>query len=49
MITSTVKYVATPSVPTACKGALTDYYLFKVNANDVVQGYFKPIKTDYFD
>ncbi|NOI81467.1 DUF885 domain-containing protein [Vibrio tubiashii] len=35
------------SVPTACEGALTDYYLFKVNANDVVQGYFKPIKTDY--
>ncbi|MDC5803639.1 DUF885 domain-containing protein [Vibrio europaeus] len=35
------------SVPKACEGALTDYYLFKINANDVVQGYFKPIKTDY--
>jgi len=35
------------STPAACEGALTDYYLFKVNANDVVQGYFKPIKTDY--
>ncbi|MDC5841455.1 DUF885 domain-containing protein [Vibrio europaeus] len=35
------------SVPKACEGALTDYYLFKINANDVVQGYFKPIKNDY--
>ena len=35
------------SSPSACENALTDYYVFKDNANDVVASYFKPIKTDY--
>ncbi|NOH62081.1 DUF885 domain-containing protein [Vibrio sp. RE88] len=35
------------SSPSACQNALTDYYVFKDNANDVVASYFKPIKTDY--
>lgn len=35
------------SSPSACENALTDYYVFKDNANGVVASYFKPIKTDY--
>ncbi|KLN62976.1 DUF885 domain-containing protein [Vibrio sp. VPAP30] len=35
------------STPAACESALTDYYPFKINANDVVSRYFKPIATDY--
>ncbi len=31
----------------ACQSALIDYNTFKVDANDVVASYFKPIKTDY--
>ncbi|MEZ8093768.1 DUF885 family protein [Photobacterium swingsii] len=31
----------------ACEAALTDYYKFKNDANDVVAKYFKAIKTDY--
>ncbi|WFB47408.1 DUF885 domain-containing protein [Vibrio coralliilyticus] len=35
------------SSPSACESALTDYYVFKDNANGVVASYFKPIETDY--
>ncbi|OAN13304.1 hypothetical protein A3K86_16765 [Photobacterium jeanii] len=35
------------SSQTACEAALTDYYKFKNDANNVVVKYFKPIKTDY--
>ncbi|WP_159737863.1 DUF885 domain-containing protein [Vibrio atypicus] len=35
------------SSPSACEAALTDYNIFKTDANDVVAGYFKPIKADY--
>ncbi|AIW18173.1 DUF885 domain-containing protein [Vibrio coralliilyticus] len=35
------------SSPSACENALTDYYVFKDNANGVVASYFKPIETDY--
>ncbi|MDO6541625.1 DUF885 domain-containing protein [Photobacterium sanguinicancri] len=35
------------SSKTACEAALTDYYKFKNDANDVVAKYFKAIKTDY--
>ncbi|KJY67312.1 hypothetical protein TW78_22670 [Vibrio coralliilyticus] len=35
------------SSPSACENALTDYYVFKDNANGVVASYFKPIGTDY--
>ncbi|MGR5080522.1 DUF885 domain-containing protein [Photobacterium swingsii] len=31
----------------ACEAALSDYYKFKNDANDVVAKYFKTIKTDY--
>ncbi|WP_299021100.1 DUF885 family protein [uncultured Photobacterium sp.] len=37
----------TASDISACEAALTDYYKFKNDANDVVARYFKPIKTDY--
>ncbi|MCG9598125.1 DUF885 domain-containing protein [Vibrio sp. Isolate25] len=48
--TTTKQYAAvcsSASSPSACENALTDYYVFKNNANDVVASYFKPIKTDY--
>ncbi|NOI56535.1 DUF885 domain-containing protein [Vibrio coralliilyticus] len=48
--TTTKQYAAvcsSASSPSACENALTDYYVFKDNANDVVASYFKPIKTDY--
>ncbi|WP_099609692.1 DUF885 domain-containing protein [Vibrio coralliilyticus] len=35
------------SSPSACENALTDYYVFKDNANGVVASYFKPIEADY--
>ncbi|MDN3696917.1 DUF885 domain-containing protein [Vibrio genomosp. F6] len=38
---------ATASDKSACEAALTDYNIFKTDANDVVAGYFKPIQADY--
>ncbi|MBN3491609.1 DUF885 domain-containing protein [Vibrio neptunius] len=48
--TTTKQYAAiciSASSPSVCENALTDYYVFKDNANDVVASYFKPIKTNY--
>ncbi|CAM2852804.1 DUF885 domain-containing protein [Vibrio neptunius] len=48
--TTTKQYAAicsSASSPSACENALTDYYVFKDNANGVVASYFKPINTDY--
>ncbi|MGF1761912.1 DUF885 domain-containing protein [Aliivibrio kagoshimensis] len=35
------------SNPSSCESSLTDYYLFKNNANEVVKSYFNAIETDY--
>ncbi|KMV29009.1 DUF885 domain-containing protein [Photobacterium swingsii] len=45
--TAYAKTCEVASSKTACEAALTDYYKFKNDANDVVAKYFKAIKTDY--